>query len=132
MTLKVLVKSHERGLLFRKGSFVRVLGPGEYTLWSRLWNKQATEVAVLSTLDTYMRHPLLETFVTRPEFQAEAMVVSLTDTQRALLWRDERLAFILGPGRHALWKMPPQRTLELVNKFLGVRCDEHVAIGVLF
>ncbi len=33
-------------------------------------------------------------------------MLSLTDSQRALVWRDERLAFILGPGRHALWKMP--------------------------
>ena len=49
---------------------------------------------------------LLETFFAQPEFQAQALVLSLTDTQRALVWRDERLAFILGTGRHALWKMP--------------------------
>lgn len=106
MTLKTIIKSHERGLLFRKGNFAQVLGPGEYTLWSRLFSKQAAEVTVLSTLETYIRHTLLDTFITRPEFQAEAMVVSLTDSQRALIWRDERLAFILGPGRHALWKTP--------------------------
>ena len=49
---------------------------------------------------------MLDAFITRPEFTAEAQVVSLTDTQRALVWRDERLAFILGPGRHAFWKVP--------------------------
>src|SRR6185369_8593885 len=39
-------------------------------------------------------------------FQKEALVVSLTDTQRALVWRDERLTYVLGPGRHAFWKVP--------------------------
>src|SRR5262249_6293191 len=66
----------------------------------------AMEVAVLNTLETYIKHPLLDTFSERADFQAEAAVLPLSDTQRALVWRDERLAFILGPGRHALWKTP--------------------------
>jgi regulator of protease activity HflC (stomatin/prohibitin superfamily) len=115
MTLKVLIKSHERGLMFRKGTFVRVLGPGEYTLWSRLFSAKAVDVQVFSTLETYIRHPLLEAFATRPAFQEEAMVLSLTDVQRALIWRDERLAYILGPGRHALWKMPYTLRVEMFD-----------------
>src|SRR3982750_1035760 len=100
MTLNVFIKDHERGLLFRKGDFVRVLRPGSHWFWSRLISPARDQVHVFSTLETYIKHPLLDTFSTRPEFQAEALVVSLTDTQRALVWRDERLAFILGPGRH--------------------------------
>ncbi len=106
MSLTTRIRSHERGLLFRHGNFARILGPGDYTFWSRILGSRASEVHVFNTLESYIRHPLLETFANRPEFQAEALVFSLTDTQRALIWRDERLAFILGPGRHALWKMP--------------------------
>src|ERR1043166_7259969 len=106
MTLKIHIKSHERGLMFRKGNFAGVLRPGEYTFWSRLWDAKAVDVQVFSTLDTYIQHPLLETFQADSAFQAEALVLSLTDAQRALVWRDERLAFILGPGRHAMWKSP--------------------------
>ena len=112
MTLKVMIKNHERGLMFRKGNFERVLGPGEYTLWRRLLSAKAAEVQVFSTLETYIRHPLIEAFASRAEFQAEALVLSLTDTQRALIWRDQRLAYMLGPGRHALWKTPYTLNVE--------------------
>jgi regulator of protease activity HflC (stomatin/prohibitin superfamily) len=106
MSLKVLIKNHERGLLFIKGNFKDVLAPGEYMRWFWPFARHNKEIVVLNTLDTYIKHPLLDTFITRPDFQAHAEVLSLTDTQRALVWRDDRLAFILGPGRHALWKMP--------------------------
>ena len=106
MTFKVLIRNHERGLLFKRGAFQRVLGPGIYRPWSNLWERRAEEVVVLNTLETYIKHPLLDSFSSRADFQAEAAVLSLSDTERALVWRDERLAFILGPGRHALWKTP--------------------------
>ena len=105
MTFNTLIKSHERGLLFRKGSFVRVLRPGTYRLWSGLFDK-TTAIEVMSTLETYIKHPLLDTFSESREFQAEAMVLALGDSQRAIVFRDERVMFILGPGRHALWKTP--------------------------
>jgi regulator of protease activity HflC (stomatin/prohibitin superfamily) len=106
MTIKVLIKDHERGLLFKKGAFARVLGPGVYRLWSNLIERKREEIVVMNTLDTYIKHPLLDAFSARADFQTEAIVLSLSDTERALVWRDERLAFILGPGRHALWKAP--------------------------
>jgi regulator of protease activity HflC (stomatin/prohibitin superfamily) len=106
MKFKILIKDHERGLLFKRGAFARVLGPGVYRPWSNLVERNAVDVVVMNTLETYIKHPLLDAFSTRADFQAEAIVLSLTDTQRALVWRDERLAFILGPGRHALWKTP--------------------------
>lgn len=33
--LEVTVREHERGLLYRRGKFVRLLDPGRYTLWQR-------------------------------------------------------------------------------------------------
>jgi regulator of protease activity HflC (stomatin/prohibitin superfamily) len=106
MTFKVLIKNHERGLLFKRGAFQRVLGPGVYRPWVNLWEQGRKEIVVLNTLETCIKHPLLDTFSSRPDFQVEVTVVSLSDTERALVWRDERLAFILGPGRHALWQTP--------------------------
>jgi hypothetical protein len=104
--MSTLIKTHERGLLFEHGDFARVLMPGRYRFWQRLWNPQSACVEKFNTLETYIKHPLLDTFAERPEFQAHAHVLSLSDTQRTLVWKDERLAFILGPGRHALWKTP--------------------------
>lgn len=106
MALNVYIKNHERGLLFRKGDFAGVLQPGNYILWSRILGGKRDEVHVFNTLNTRIEHPLLETFIGREDFQRETLVVTLSDTQRALVWRDERLAYILGPGRYAFWKAP--------------------------
>jgi len=112
MTLTILIKNHERGLLFNKGNFARVLTPGTYRLWSRLFDAKAQEVAVFNTLDTYIKHPLLDTFAAREDFLTEATVIALGDTQRALIWRDDRLHFMLAAGRHALWKTPYALRIE--------------------
>jgi regulator of protease activity HflC (stomatin/prohibitin superfamily) len=41
--------------------------------------------------------------------------VDLSDTERALVWKDNRLAFILGPGRHAFWRSPYELKVETFN-----------------
>lgn len=43
------------------------------------------------------------------------MVVPLTQTQRALIWKDGRLARILGPGRHAFWNSPAEIEVEVFD-----------------
>ncbi len=112
MSLKVQIKNHERGLLFRDGNSPASCSPASTSSAPACSSRIKTEVFPLNTLETYIRHPLLETFVTDPAFAAQTHIVSLTDTQRILVWRDERLAFILGPGRHALWKVPYTIRLE--------------------
>ena len=34
------------------------------------------------------------------------LIVDLAEDQRALVWRDDRLFDVVGPGRHAYWKQP--------------------------
>jgi regulator of protease activity HflC (stomatin/prohibitin superfamily) len=113
MTLKVHIKNHERGLLLRDGDVVKLLRPGNYyRFWEWLLANPRTKIDVFSTLTTYLSHPLLETFIHREDVRAELEVLTLTDAQRALVWRDERLTYILGPGRHALWKVPYALRIE--------------------
>jgi regulator of protease activity HflC (stomatin/prohibitin superfamily) len=113
MTLKVHIKNHERGLLLRDGDVVKLLRPGNYfQFWNWLLANPRTKIDIFSTLNTYLSHPLLETFIHREDVRAELEVLTLTDAQRALVWRDERLTYILGPGRHALWKVPYTLRIE--------------------
>jgi len=122
MTTKIHIKNHERGLLFRDGDFVQLLGPGDHRYAAkRLWSDTEEAVTVVSTLATYFAHPLLDTFVQREDVRAAVEVLTLTDAQRALVWRDERLSFILGPGRHALWKTPYTLRLETFDVTQAVK-----------
>ena len=48
----------------------------------------------------------IDVLLTNGVLRDQLHVVDLNDTQRALVWKDDRLAHILGPGRHAFWKTP--------------------------
>lgn len=110
------VRKHERGLLFKHGDFVRLLGPGRYWLWSNLAAPGTETVEVVNTLiGTKFEHKLLEGLVREPSVAQALTVVELTDTQRALVWKDGRLAFVLGPGRHAFWKTEAKLEVELFD-----------------
>jgi len=94
----VFVRKHERGLLFDRGDFVGVLRPGRHVVFG--FNKR---VEIVDTLKTRFEHTLLEMLVKNADLQRELRVVELTDTQRAIVWKDGRALAIVGAGRHAFW-----------------------------
>jgi hypothetical protein len=108
MTLIVRIRNHERGLQFRHGDYRRVLAPGRHILWSRLWSARRNTVDIVSTLSTRLEHKMLEAVLNAadPALASQLEVVNLSDSERAVAWRDGRVFAIVGPGRHAFWKTP--------------------------
>jgi regulator of protease activity HflC (stomatin/prohibitin superfamily) len=98
------IKKHERGLWFRRGDFADVLHPGTYRI--PFWNVKRDEVTVVDTTRTRFEHAQLDVLLTHGAMRDQFHVVDLNDAQRALVWKDDRLAHVLGPGRHAFWKTP--------------------------
>ncbi|HEV8293488.1 MAG TPA: hypothetical protein VGP94_16245, partial [Tepidisphaeraceae bacterium] len=105
MIRKIHIRKHERGLHFRKGDFHRLLLPGSYFIWRG-------RVVIVDTLKVRFEHPLLEQLVREDELKSALLLVDLTDTERALVWKDARLFAILGPGRHAFWDTPHRLAIE--------------------
>ncbi len=112
---KIRVRQNERGLLFRYGDFQRLLKPGAYRLWSRLWSLRRTQIEIVDTLQTRFNHELLDFLLGHAEVRDALRVVDLKDDERALLWKDGRLAYVLGPGRHAFWRTPHRLEVEVFN-----------------
>lgn len=112
MWIKVRIKSYEKGLLFKYGDFVKFLQPGTYRLWSRLWSRARAEVQIVSTLNVKFEHVLLDVLIKHPAVREALTVVELADHERALVWKDGRLAYIVGPGRHAFWDEPYELRVE--------------------
>jgi len=81
----------------------------------RILGAKRTAVQVVNTLETLFQHPLLDLLVGEPAMAEALLVVDLTSTQRALVWKDGRLAHIFGPGRFALWKTPFQLAVEVFD-----------------
>ena len=110
MLSTVYVRRHERGLLFDRGDFVRVLPPGRHLILGL--HKQAQ---IADTLATRFEHPLLEVMLRNADLRRELQVVELTDTQRAVVWKDGRAFAIVGPGRHAFWNTPAVIEVEVFS-----------------
>lgn len=113
----IRIKQHERGLWFRHGEFQAMLPPGAYRVW--LWNRKRDRIEVVSTLITKFEHPLLDVLLSRGDVRDALVVVDNADNERALVWRDGRLAHVLGPGRYAFWAVPFRLHVERfdVNTF---------------
>jgi regulator of protease activity HflC (stomatin/prohibitin superfamily) len=105
------IRGHERGLWFRRGDFLRLLGPGAHWIWTRPL-RAADRIEVVDTLKTRFEHPLLEVLARSPRLREELEVIDLKDGERALVYREERLFAILGTGLHAFWKAPAAVRVE--------------------
>lgn len=123
----VRVRKSERGLFLRYGEYARLVGPGAYMLWDRLFSRGRSGIEVFSVLDTRLITKHLELVARDPKAQSELEFVRLTDSQRALVWKDGRLAYIVGPGVSAFWKSAGKLEVEVYDigslRFTSPRLD---------
>ena len=96
MFRKNRIRKHEVGLWFRHGDFERVLEPGVY--WLPIGPIGGGRLERYSTLDTQFVHPMLDVLVADEELREQLTIVDLTDQERALVWKQGRLGWTLGPG----------------------------------
>ncbi len=94
------VRKEERGLLFRDGSFERVLAPGVHWLVDPL--RQA-RVDVASVREVFLKSAALDVIARSGALGREAEVLDLRDDERALVFVDGRFEAVLKPGLHVVW-----------------------------
>ena len=109
---KIHIGKHQRGLWFRDGDFHKLLEPGDHRLWALVFRPVRNRVEIVDTLETRFDHKLFDALIDEPELRKELVVVDLKDHECAFIWKDGRLAYILGSGRHAFWKRPADLEVE--------------------
>lgn len=112
MFLKVFIQKYQRGLLFYRGDFRRLLEPGVHYIWERLWRPAATRLELHRIFESRFDHKLLDLLSKEPVLAEALRFVELSDTQRALVWKNDRLACILGAGLYAFWRQPYDLKVE--------------------
>jgi regulator of protease activity HflC (stomatin/prohibitin superfamily) len=112
MIRRMKIKAHERGLVFREGDLVAVLGPGVHWYLDPLLKRRLERV---SARDPWLEHEDLDVIVKSGKLGADAVVVDLKDYERALVWVDGRFARILEPGLYALWTSERAIRIEVVD-----------------
>jgi regulator of protease activity HflC (stomatin/prohibitin superfamily) len=98
---RVSVKSFEMALVYQRGEFVSVLGPGRH--WLTDFTGRVF-VEILSTRDGWLIRDDLDLLHRSGKLNEAATFIDLADNERALVWFDGRFEAILGAGLYAVWK----------------------------
>ena len=109
---RILIRSYEKGLLFRDGEFQKILEAGKYWIVDPL-NK--VRVDIVSMRAPWLVHADLDVLIKAGVLADAAVVLDLKDYERALVWIDNRFTRVLGPGLYALWKTLCDIRCEIVD-----------------
>jgi hypothetical protein len=126
-TRKVKIRSFEKGFLFEDGDFKRVLDKGTYRLSIVTQRKK---IDIVSMRDPWIMHEAIDIIAASGALAKDAVILDLTDSQRALVWVDDRFDKVVGPGLYALWTKSRRIRTEIVDvKDVRFRNAELDAIG---
>jgi len=109
---RVTVRSYERGLLFKDGEFKEILPEGKHWCFDI---SGKTIVDVVSIRSPMLIHDDLDLIIHSGLLPGDARILELSDTERGLLWADNRFAGILGPGQHVIWEGFNDVRIEVVD-----------------
>ncbi len=106
------IREHERGLLFHRGVFERLLMPGRHLIFDPLGRRTLEKVSVRQVA---FEHRDLEVIVRSGALAGQALVLDLKDHERAVVWVDGRVESVRGPGLTALWTAFHEVRAEVVD-----------------
>ncbi len=112
MIKNIKIRSYEKGLYFRDREFKGLLEKGSYWFLDPL---SKVKVDVVSQKTPWFYHEDLDTIVKSGAVKDDAMVLDLKDSQRALVWIDERFDRVIGPGLHVLWTGIKKVKIQVVD-----------------
>lgn len=100
MFKKVIVKADERGLLFKKGSYVKHLQPGVY----RLAPFSDDEIVLLNVTKPFVvQGKDLNLFLQDERLLEEITVINVQDHEYVLHYEDGKFVSLMTAGKYAFW-----------------------------
>jgi len=95
---KVMINAYQIGLLYKHGTYVRMLGKGTY------WALPGDKVEVHEFTKQFTTACELNILLKDRELAERLHVVDVRDNELVLLYENGLLKQALGPGRYAFWK----------------------------
>lgn len=100
--MNVMISEAERGFLFRKGQFVKMLQPGSYHFWGKA---EVKRVRIAAPLHTVLDEVSLALFRKDADFVAQIITQEVPDGKIALHYVDGRFAEGLTAGVYTYWTL---------------------------
>lgn len=108
--MKTIINDNEKGLLFDRGRFVKVLESGRYTL---LFNKRIEVLKeneeIVSAFST------LEKLLKNETFEKKTVMVEVADSELALHFVDGKFSNVLTRGKHAFWNGGGEHSFKRID-----------------
>ncbi|MCM3629363.1 slipin family protein [Paenibacillus glycanilyticus] len=109
---KITIQSDQRGLLFKDGSYVRLLGPGKHRF--PLFSKMT--VTVMDVMKPFVvPGKELALFLHDDRLLEELHIIDVADDEYVLHYEDGRCSSVLKAGKHAYWKAVIKHTFTRLN-----------------
>jgi len=108
----IKIRKYERGLVFDRDLFVRMLRPGWHVLPGRVFGRSVERVSVL---ESQFNRADLDVIVASGELGDEARVLDLGDFERAIVTIDGRVEAVFGPGLAVIWTVHRRVEVEIIN-----------------
>lgn len=107
MFKKVMIKNDERGLLFKRGSYIKHLQPGVYR-----HSPFSDDNVILQNVGKRFSVPNkeLNLFLQDEKLAAELTVMDVQDYEYVLHFEDGKFTSLLTPGLHAFWNVMKKHT----------------------
>lgn len=106
------IRSYEMGLLFQDGEFKGLLDTGTHWFIDPLFK---VRVEVISQRDPWLVHEKLDLIVKSGVLKERAVVLDLKDSERALVWIENRFSHILPAGLYAYWTDQKEVRIEIID-----------------
>ena len=129
MFKKRFIKQTHFGLRFERGEFRELLPPGTYTFFAPL---NRTRVDVADAQAPHLKHDQLREIVRSGALRDIAVVVDLSQHQRAIVRVDDRLHSVLPPGLYAFFTTHRTVDVEVIDaRTVRLQRDDLVALRTL-
>src|SRR5262249_1623872 len=112
---RILVGDQERVLMTRKGRFIRILGPGEYWLWTF---GRALKIERYNVREIVFENEWTDFLAKEKRELAETMfnIVETNDAKVAIVYFDQKTWSVIGPAKRLLfWRGPKEITFRVIN-----------------
>lgn len=106
------IRSYEMGLLFRDGEVRGLVDQGTRWYFDPLGK---VRVDIVSQRDPWLVREKLDLIIKSGALTDRAVVLNLKDTERALVWIDNRFSHVLPAGQYAYWTGQKDVRVEVVD-----------------
>ncbi|MBR5460537.1 MAG: slipin family protein [Clostridia bacterium] len=107
---RIVIADNQRGLLFKRGRYVKMLKSGVYTKWG------STEIQVQDLYGEILpERCTLDTLLADPAVKSSVATVEVGDREYALHFVNGKFRELLTSGKHAFWSVFDSHTFQIVD-----------------